>query len=369
MKYKIHYEPMYEEECVHIIKSIVSGTSIKDEMEESIEKRDAESIRQPVEAVFQKPLQLEKYMRENINLNLPGYEENGTRMAAFLFKNWAQSDNAPVDAFRIHKVMQTANAGSKAAAIIFTIDYNYFDKNVYDLSKIEADLPPPHIDDAGFFRLVNNTHLSHEGKLVALELLHDFDTYHAYANALLSHAEELLMAHIGGRATSEIKAFMDTLEKEYLCDNAANWRDKTGFMPGPETIYDIYPGIYKTNSISLTDPLVKQLNPYVIVGVGTMQLHEIYDNADSSNEKASQFLKCLSDGTKQAILQLLKNEPMYGGQLAEKLNCSSANISQHMSVLGNLGVIRYKKENNRLYFELNKEAIHKYLDAAKGIFG
>jgi len=39
-----------------------------------------------------------------------------------------------------------------------------------------------------------------------------------------------------------------------------------------------------------------------------------------------------------------------------------------MNTLVNLGVVHIKKENNRVYFYLNKDAINGYLEAAKGLF-
>jgi len=366
MKNKIHYEPVYDLECSFILESMINGTSIKDEMEESIEKRNAEAIRPSVEEIFKKPLALEKFFKDNVCLNLPGYEENGAEMAKFLFKKWERSDTAPINAIQGYNLALAAGIDNKAIVILYTIDEDYMEKNIWGLQEMEAGTPPPFIDDSSFFGLINNSHLEQEGKLRALQLFYDFDKYRTYAQALLQHAEGLLKAKVG-EYTKDIRAHMDILERDWLANDAANIKSILGFEINDGLLYNIYPGIYQTNSIRLTATPISE--PYIIMGMGVLALKEVYDNAETDNEKAAQFLKCLSDGTKQTILQLLKNESLYGGQLAEKLNCSSANISQHMSALSNLGVIRYKKENNRVYFELNKDVIHSYLETAKGLFG
>jgi len=373
MNYKINYEPMYATESRHILEKVVNGTSIKTEMEESIENRKAEALRKQVEEIYKIPLQLEQHLKENICLNLPGYEKTGTTMAGFLYKSWglgtgnAVAATTPIDAIVIYDLMQSMGLDSKAGAIIYTIDTEYMFENIYSLSDLEAGKEVPVINDKALFGHINNTHLEPQEKINALKLYHEFDQYRAYAHTLTKHAEELLKPKIS-EYTNEIKAHMDTLEKKWLTNGGTYVKDMFGLGKNDDKqLYHIYPGAYLVAACSLNMPVRKE--PSIIVGMGAISLTELYDNAETNNEKAAQFLKCLSDGTKQAILQLLKEEPMYGGQLAEKLNCSSANISQHMSVLSNLGVVRYKKDNNRMYFVLDKDVIHRYLDLAKGLFG
>lgn len=97
----------------------------------------------------------------------------------------------------------------------------------------------------------------------------------------------------------------------------------------------------------------------LLLGSVYSNLEELCDNAELDDTKTTQFLNCLSDSTKQAILKLLKQEPLYWSQLAEKLSCTGANISQHMSTLSDLGVVYIKKENTRVYYHLDKDVIHK----------
>ncbi|MCL2378958.1 MAG: metalloregulator ArsR/SmtB family transcription factor [Defluviitaleaceae bacterium] len=367
MKYKIHYEPVYALECRYALESVINGTSIKDEMEESIARRNAESIRPSIEALFQRSISMEEYLKENVNLNLPGYEKTGAAMAEFLFKKWERFDSAPIDAIRAYNVMVNAGIENKAVAIIVDIDDNYMEKHIWGVKELEAGTPPPPVDDSRFFWLINNSVLGQEEKLRALKLYYEFESYRTYARVLLQHTEELLRAKISEHA-DDIKAHMDFAEENWLTDLAANLKKELDVEIDDDfSRYHFYPGVYQANAISLRDNLIEE--PYITLGMEIMSLKKLYDSAETDNEKAAQFLRCLGDGTKLSILQLLKNESMYGGQLAEKLNCSSANISQHMSVLSNLGVIRYRRENNRMYFDVNKDVIHKYLDAAKGLFG
>ena len=368
MQYKIHYEPRYIYECKSIINNIMNGATIKNEMEKSIEKHGLQSKRPSMEKLFQKSIKLEKYFKENICLNLPGYEETGQEMAEFLFKNIKSLEGenvTPFDAIESYNSLLAVGVDNKAAILLYglhILKYDWEDREKMDSPPI---LP---IDDSKFFGLINNSDLEQEIKLDVLKLYFDFSTYRIYAHALLQHAEKLLKNKIHEYA-DEIKAHMSFIEKHLLANNAIFSKNKIDIGANDDQFYHIYPGIYHTNSQTLSWIPIFSLPAHVIIGIGVFQIEELSDNVQSDSDKITRFLNCLSDNTKQTILKLLKKEPLYGSQLAKKLNCTGANISQHMSTLADLDLVHAKKENNRLYYYLNKDVIHKYLEDAKGLFG
>ena len=363
MRYKIYYEPMYAYECKSILTNIVSGISIKDEMEESI-KRRSESLRSSIEPLFEKSLELEKYVKDNVCFNLPDYEESGYEMAEFLFKKWENAYAAPIDAIYFYDLLLSAGMDNKAIMIFYVISGDFFD-GVWGLKEIEENIPPPYIDDKTFFEVIYKSPLDQKGKLMAMKLYYEFDSYRAYAHALLQHSEEILKRKISEYAV-DIKEHMDFIEEHLLVNNAVSLKNQISIGANDDVLYHIYPSLYLANSLMMSP--VNALSQ-IVIGISFFSLEELYNSAEYDNEKAIQFLKCLSDNTKLTILQLLKNESLYGSQLAEKLDCTSANISQHMNTLVDQGVVYIKKENNRVYFYLNKDVIHEHLEAAKGLFG
>jgi len=67
-----------------------------------------------------------------------------------------------------------------------------------------------------------------------------------------------------------------------------------------------------------------------------------------------EIFKALADETRLNIISLLAQKTMYGSELAEKLNLSNATISHHVSKLLMNNIIQAQKEDNKLYFKLNK---------------
>lgn len=363
MNYKIYYEPMYVYECKAILTNIVSEKSIKDELEESIMKR-GERVRSSAESLFQKSLEIEEYMKENVCFSLPGYAESGQALAEFLFKKWESAYSVAVEAIYFYDLFLAIGIDNKAITIFYMISGDFLEGE-WGLKGIEAGTPPPDIDDSEFFGLVYNSQLDHKEKLRAMKLYYEFDSYRAYAHVLLQHSEELLRSKMD-EYVGDIKVHMDLVEKQLLEDNAILLNNNIRIGESGEVLHHVYPGMYLANSTTIS---VSNFLPYIIIGISVLALEKLYDNVEFDNEDAIQFIKCLSDNTKLTILQLLKNDSLYGSQLAEKLGCTSANISQHMNTLVNLNVVYIKKENNRVYFYLNKDEIHRYLEVAKGLFG
>ena len=362
MRYKIYYEPMYAYECKAILTNIVSGMSIKDEMEESIKKR-SESLRSSIEPLFTKSLELEEYVKDNVCFNLPGYEESGHDMAEFLFKKWENADDAPINAIYYYDLLLSTGMDNKAVMIFSVINDDFYD-GVWGMKEIEENIPPPFVDDKTFFEEVYKSQLDQKGKLKAMKLYYDFDSYRAYAHVLFQHLEDLLKSKISEYA-ADIKIHMDFIEEHLLANNVLFLENQISIEPNDDVLYHVYPGVYCANNLTFSP---SSALPQIIIGISIFALEELFNDVEFDTEKAIQFLKCLSDNTKLTILQLLKNESLYGSQLAGKLDCTSANVSQHMNTLVNLGVVHIKKENNRVYFYLNKDAINGYLEAAKGLF-
>ncbi len=88
-------------------------------------------------------------------------------------------------------------------------------------------------------------------------------------------------------------------------------------------------------------------------------------DAGAQKKYTASLLKILSDESKLEILSLLKERRYYGGELAKKLNLTTATISHHMTILVSNGLVTVNKEMNRIYYELNVEIIQRLLDQTR----
>ena len=356
MPYKVYHEPNYERESIRILENILNGQSIKNKMDDIAERRGHRYDSVFME-FFKAPIALEKHIKKNIRYNLPGFEKTGREMAEFLFKKRGEDGWFFAMAILGYNRFLQYGIDNKGFAILSTIDENFEEE------KTDEKTPQP-IDATEFFALLEKYPLQPQDALDAIRLYHQFDMYLGYAAALFSQTERLIKDML---PAFEITTTMDYVAECIEKDSAGFLRDNFNVtLDDTHLCCAFYPGLYETNSLSAWGTDYTDVT--VIIGLHVFDMAKILAHMESSDEKAELFLKALSDSTKLGILKLLKDSPMYGSQLAEKLNCTAANISHHTSALLTLGIVRMEKENNRVYFHLNRETISQCLDDAKGLF-
>jgi DNA-binding transcriptional ArsR family regulator len=77
-------------------------------------------------------------------------------------------------------------------------------------------------------------------------------------------------------------------------------------------------------------------------------------------------LEALGDGTRRAILELLRRGPMPVGRIAARLPVSRPAVSQHLRVLERARLVRHRVDGTRHLYEIDDtglEALRAWLDA------
>jgi len=67
--------------------------------------------------------------------------------------------------------------------------------------------------------------------------------------------------------------------------------------------------------------------------------------------------RALADGTRRQILQDLRQGEMTAGQIAARFPISAPSISRHLGVLKAAGLVRERREANRVYYRLVEERL------------
>lgn len=74
-------------------------------------------------------------------------------------------------------------------------------------------------------------------------------------------------------------------------------------------------------------------------------------------------LKCLGDKSKYNIIKMLKKGPMFGQEIAANLGLTTATVSHHMNTLVICRFVYIEKMDNKVYYNINKEEINKFIKA------
>lgn len=69
------------------------------------------------------------------------------------------------------------------------------------------------------------------------------------------------------------------------------------------------------------------------------------------------LLKALGDATRLKIMQLLHRGEHTVGEIVAQMNCSQANVSKHLRVLYNAGVVALRKEGTSVWYFIADDCV------------
>ena len=116
------------------------------------------------------------------------------------------------------------------------------------------------------------------------------------------------------------------------------------------------------NDIIYTDgPLEGKNFRQVYIGVLINENFRV-DRLQMTDEAICNLLKVISDRSKFEILRRISRSSSYCQELAREMNLTTATISRHMGLLLDAGLVRARRGENRIYYDLNREAITNLCD-------
>ena len=72
--------------------------------------------------------------------------------------------------------------------------------------------------------------------------------------------------------------------------------------------------------------------------------------------------KALNDETRRQIIELLKEQDMYAGEIADRFNMSKPSISHHLDILKRADLITGEKKGQFLKYSLNTSILEDLLN-------
>ncbi len=75
----------------------------------------------------------------------------------------------------------------------------------------------------------------------------------------------------------------------------------------------------------------------------------------------NQTMKALSDPTRRAILNYLKEGSMTAGEISAKFDMTNATISHHLSILKSADLVTEKRQKNFIHYSLNASVLEELL--------
>ena len=89
---------------------------------------------------------------------------------------------------------------------------------------------------------------------------------------------------------------------------------------------------------------------------------------DAEIERAARCLKAMSHPLRLKILCVLGTESINVQDIVEQVGTSQSNISQHLSILREKGILGSKKEANRVFYYIDDERMLKLIKMMREVF-
>jgi ArsR family transcriptional regulator len=96
---------------------------------------------------------------------------------------------------------------------------------------------------------------------------------------------------------------------------------------------------------------------------------EIEKLTDRHIQHIATLLKSMGHPIRYKILCLLQEEEISVGELRNRVDTSNSNISGHLNILRNQGLIAYRKDSNIIYNSLSDQKINELLQKLNSLFG
>ncbi len=77
---------------------------------------------------------------------------------------------------------------------------------------------------------------------------------------------------------------------------------------------------------------------------------------------SAHVFKALADPTRREILQLLKDGELPAGEIAAGFDMSGPSISRHLAILSTAGLIRSRRDANRIFYALEPKPLAEALN-------
>jgi len=99
--------------------------------------------------------------------------------------------------------------------------------------------------------------------------------------------------------------------------------------------------------------------PHIIPGLMT---------SDEDIERASRSLKAMSHPLRLKILCTLGDQEVSVQGIVERVGTSQSNISQHLGILRDKGILASRKDANRVYYRVGDERTLRLIDMMHQVF-
>ncbi|MDD5210644.1 MAG: metalloregulator ArsR/SmtB family transcription factor [Elusimicrobiales bacterium] len=92
------------------------------------------------------------------------------------------------------------------------------------------------------------------------------------------------------------------------------------------------------------------------------------ETSAANAEKLAKTLRHIAHPLRLLIICMLAKKELFVGEIIDELGTTKGNISQHLRILADNGLIARRRDGNRIIYRIEDEKLVKLLDAMKKMY-
>ena len=92
------------------------------------------------------------------------------------------------------------------------------------------------------------------------------------------------------------------------------------------------------------------------------------ETSAANAEKLAKTLRHIAHPLRLLIICMLEKKELFVGEIIDKLGTTKGNISQHLRILADNGLIARRRDGNKIIYRIKDEKLVKLLDAMKKLY-
>ncbi|SFB18690.1 ArsR/SmtB family transcription factor [Clostridium frigidicarnis] len=354
MNFKINYNVDYLYESLNVLTSIADNKSPSKFSKDFAEKYNIPS--EELNLLFYEICDIFSYIESNISIT--------EKDLNYLFKNNFPIENNfariilnPYMSLDFGDILDKFKSSSYEERHM-ELTLSIVSSILYDEFITHEDIV--HINNAeALFKYVQEKDISIELKYELMYLYYNYDELLEKVINILSNVIRLIKEKEPYLKNRLVK-FMNFIEENLNNYGVDFLKSNCNITLNQNSSLDVYPSIFNSNAIYVSG--VSDTKDTLILGINFLDLSYLLKKYKCNDKHLLSVLKALSDKSKLQILVALKNDTLYAGQLANKLQITNATISHHMSTLLTLNLVHVEKNNTKVYYSIRKDKISQYID-------
>lgn len=92
------------------------------------------------------------------------------------------------------------------------------------------------------------------------------------------------------------------------------------------------------------------------------------DNSIAKAGELAKILQCIAHPLRLLIICMLSRKELFVGEIIDSLGTTKGNISQHLRILADNGLVARRRDGNKIIYYIKDEKLVKLLDTMKKLY-